>query len=345
MRLTFVLPATAPLISGGNLYNSHLIAALERRVPTRLMTPADWTDDRRATDDTWYLVDSLCLDAICARDRAPDRRGRSLLIAHLLPSMDPVRASPAELQRQRQALQRVDGVLATSDYAAWSLAEHGLPSSRILAVPPALSLALDGARPQPDSPPRVLLVGNLVPIKGILPFLHHLRDGVAPRDQFAIDIAGPTDIDHDYARACVDAVRTSRALETRVHFHGPVPHAQMMAHYRRAACFVSCARMETFGMALHEARHVGLPVLARRAGNVASHVPNARTGMLYHSLEQLVVGLLTLLRDPPALATLQANAFAERLRPHYTWDDAADRLLEKLRAWRSVVRTRASQSE
>lgn len=119
----------------------------------------------------------------------------------------------------------------------------------------------------------------------------------------------------------------------KIHFSGPVSPDAMRAVYERNNVFISAASMETYGMALHEARTFGLLILALDAGNVPSHVPSERHGRLYASVPDLARSCLELIRDQVRLDRLLRGAFEHRLDQHYTWEDAAARLLDQIAAW------------
>jgi glycosyltransferase involved in cell wall biosynthesis len=82
--------------------------------------------------------------------------------------------------------------------------------------------------------------------------------------------------------------------------------------------------METFGMALQEARAYGLPILAVDGGYAREHLTHGVSGLLFDSAEALAHDLLALTRAPARLQTLFENA--QRLRPasDYTWTRAAE---------------------
>jgi glycosyltransferase involved in cell wall biosynthesis len=96
---------------------------------------------------------------------------------------------------------------------------------------------------------------------------------------------------------------------------------------------VSAARMETYGMALAEAKAHGLPILASEGGNVRDHFRDGHDGLLFASIAELAQGLLELARAPARLQHLLAAAALEASSARYTWDDAAESLLEQLHAF------------
>jgi len=357
-RLLFVLPPDSDRISGGNIYNRELLAAVSRQ--HRAIESIAEAECRRmvaAGASGIFLIDTVSLaeleGSLRPAARAPGQR--LVLVVHHLPSLEPGLAPdhPSWI-RERATLPGLDGFLATSRYTAALLRAAGY-SQPCLVVPPALP-----ARPRPplDYRPgmRALLVGNLIPRKGVLRFLDALAAARRPTDVLRVDIIGRGDLDPDHARACVRAAERAglsragglvggagdpraehlhaadpRAADAEpVGFRGPVAYGEMDALYRDASLFLSPSLMETFGMALQEARAFGLPILAHRGGNASAHVEQGVNGYLYDSIGELVDGFLELCRAPERMRQLFAAAQAHRAGGDYTWDAAAAEFLRQI---------------
>jgi glycosyltransferase involved in cell wall biosynthesis len=80
--------------------------------------------------------------------------------------------------------------------------------------------------------------------------------------------------------------------------------------------------METYGMALAEARTLGLPILAHAGGNVGAHVTSGAGGELVASHEELAAAFLSLCRDPHEHHARLRLARAHAL-PARAWSQAA----------------------
>lgn len=335
-ELVFVLPAGSELVSGGNLYNQHLIAALGRRCDVRTLSVPEGLAAVRAGEPGRYFIDTLnlgeFLESLADRhtDRHADRHEdqQRFLVVHLLPSMRPgIDPADPSLAIERAALPCFDGFLTTSAYTSGLLRAAGMTQA-IMTVPPALPA---GDRPAHACPPvvRAVMVGNLVAGKGVLPFLEALDAGVAPDDRFEIEIVGRTDMEPRYAEACRRVIESAR-LAGRVHVRGEVPYAEIGSCYGAASVLVSASQMESFGMALQEARAWGLPILACDAGNVRNQFEHGENGYLYGAIPDLAAGLLALVRDGARMQRLFARAQETRLGSDYTWDDAALALVRAL---------------
>lgn len=335
--LRFVLPAGSELVSGGNLYNRHLIAALRRRCEVRTLSVAEGLAALAAGEPGRYFIDTLDMGAFLGCLQARRAHQQRILVVHLLPSMrpdlDPADPEVArELAIERAALPCFDAFLTTSAYTSGLLRAAGVSEQAIMTVPPAPPAARAGEQARRSAPAvvRGLMVGNLVAGKGVLPFLEALDARVAAGDRFEIDLVGRTDMEPGYAEACRRAI-TGR-LAGMVHVRGEVPYEDMGACYGAASLLVSASQMESFGMALQEARAWGLPILACDAGNVRNQFEHGENGYLHATIPDLAAGFLALARDPARMQALFARAQEMRLGGEYTWDDAALALVDELGA-------------
>ncbi len=331
-RLAFVLPSGSHLVTGGNIYNRELLGAARRHRAVNALSVADWERQVADGEPGTFVVDTLNMSDFLRAVAAPREQQRFLLVVHLLPSMDPVRdRDDASLAVEREALPRFDGFLVTSAYTAGQLRARGR-GQPCLIVPPGLP---ERARPplEPGPDLRALIVGNLVANKGVLPFIEALSSAVRAGDRLAVDVVGRLDLDADHAEACLRAARGAGLIDSDggpLRFCGPASYEEMDDHYRRASLFLSPSLMETYGMALQEARAFGVPILACDAGNSAAHVEEGVNGHLYRSIPELVVGLMELVRSPRELRRLFASAQAARTGGDYTWDVAARDFLRQL---------------
>lgn len=328
-ELVFALPARSDQVSGGNLYNEQLIRALARGDGITVMTVAECFARVEQGKAGFYFIDSLNLEDF---HRFPAPRGEQYfgLMVHHLPSLEPgVDPADTALEVERATLPRFDVFLATSPLTAELLSQRGYDSKKILTVLPAPP-ADTSAIPSPAPPFVFSMVGNLIPRKGVLELFECLALHLNATDRLCLELAGRSDLDPRYARACLDVARGSQ-LRSIVHYLGPVPHDRIAECYRRAAGFVSASKMETFGMALQEASAFGLPILAVDAGYARHHFTPGENGLLFESVGALAQELLALTRDPARVHELFGNAQRLRLSSDYTWEKAAEIFSQELR--------------
>jgi D-inositol-3-phosphate glycosyltransferase len=195
-------------------------------------------------------------------------------------------------------------------------------------VPPAPCVRPKGPAVAPDVFDG-LIVSSLIHGKGVPEFLDALGREVREKDRFSLRIAGRTDIEPGTAAACLAAVAAHPLLRESVRHLGFVPYEDLGTEYERSSALISPSASETYGMAFHEARAFGLPILAVRAPYSEPFIETGRTGLLFESSGELAEGMLELAREPERARDLAASAAAARPALSYTWDDAARSFLEQ----------------
>jgi glycosyltransferase involved in cell wall biosynthesis len=253
-----------------------------------------------------------------------------LLLVHHLVEFEPWNRTKAAVWAAKEELFRFDGFVVPSQHAAQAV-EELCESRPVIVIRPALVVRPRERRPDAEGF-RGLLAASLIRCKGVLSFLEHLDRRLKEQDELFLDVVGREDFEPGYARACHDLVAGSPRLARRVRLHGPVSPDAMISWYEQSTVFVSPSENETFGMALHEARAFGLPVLALDRSHAREHVVESTHGCRYPTTAELAESCLQLARDPVHLARLRAEAFAHRLRDERTWEDAARDLVTGLRA-------------
>ena len=118
-------------------------------------------------------------------------------------------------------------------------------------------------------PKRLLLVGQLVPVKGVPYLLQALSDLREKRDDWHLDIVGDGGRRMEYEQLAVDL-----KLCDKVTFHGLKPKPEVAKFMRRADLFVLPSLFETFSTPAAEALATGTPVLSTRCGGPEEFVVN-----------------------------------------------------------------------
>ncbi|MBX3186572.1 MAG: glycosyltransferase family 4 protein [Labilithrix sp.] len=292
----FVVPDPKTKISGGNLYNAGLITALcAAGVDVRVIDRDGARDVAR--DDELCLVDSLYLAEL-------PRFAPCWLLAHYLPALVEGRERLSDVERT--ALLAAEGIVVPSAFMADAFARLAPEPRPVAVVTPGLELAHDAAA----RAPRAVVVANLVPGKGVLELLRSLGTRRLP-----LAVVGALDRDPVYASAC-------RAAAPWVDFLGERTHAETLATIAASDFLISSSRMESFGLALAEARALGVPIVALDRGNARAHVDEASGGRLVGSDEALADACVRLAQDPSELDRRRRAARAQRAAPR-TWADAA----------------------
>lgn len=217
------------------------------------------------------------------------------------------------------------------------VAGYGADPARIQVVPPGVDHdrfvtgVRDSARIRLGWPPgpTLLFVGRLQEAKGpdlAVEVIDRLR-GRHPPPRLVL-VGAPSGTDGcRYAQGL--RARVARLeLEAAVTFADPVPHRQLGDVYRSADLVLVPSRTETFGLVAAEAQACGVPVLAARAGGLATVVGEGSGGVLIEGWDPDLWAseAKSILDDPETGAELAARgpAWAER----FSWETVADRLAE-----------------
>jgi glycosyltransferase involved in cell wall biosynthesis len=337
----FVLPALTGAISGGTLYNRELLAALRGLLEFHAfeLNASGLGAAIRTASALW--VDSLYLAAVPELKRQTP--GRVALIVHYLPSFVALgrAASSSELGREeREALLAADAFLVTSAFMRDALEALVAPTRKpILVVEPGThaqlapaSTELAPASTELDAELRVVMVGSVVPGKGIEPWLRALEARLGESDRLEVSIIGSLTADPEYAERCQRFVRESAALAPRIKFAGPLDPSETLLRLAAADLLVSASSMESYGMALAEARVTGVPILAKIGGNSGAHVDPAAGSELAPNELALARACVALARDPELRRARSALARAHA-PPGRAWRSAAQEFAVQLAEW------------
>lgn len=152
----------------------------------------------------------------------------------------------------------------------------------------------------------ILLVSamRLVPKKRPLALIRMLAElrAAVPDARFRVKIAGAGS-----ERSAVERLVARRGLSDIVELTGRLGRDELRALYARAHAFVLPTTLESFGIAVLEARAAGLPVAIRREAGVAELLEDGVDGVLAPSDAALVAGLARLITDA---------TFRERIAAH-----------------------------
>jgi glycosyltransferase involved in cell wall biosynthesis len=239
------------------------------------------------------------------------------------------------------AFEQADGILVTSQFSKNEILKRGFVSKPILVVSPAPAVVARRklnmeTRVEPRSTRQIsrhrmffgLMVSNLVRGKGVLEFLKKLERYLGPNLSFSLTIVGSNDLEPEYATACHRFVMESSVLKGNVRFAGKTGLGELRKHYERNNFFISASLMETFGMALQEARLSGLYLLVLDAGNAALHVRSNLDGRIFSSTARLAQRTAEIIRNPVDCEKLPRLIAEAHEQP--TWEKAAESFLTQL---------------
>jgi glycosyltransferase involved in cell wall biosynthesis len=252
-------------VSGGNVYDRQLRQGLPARGWTLRMAPV--ADKASAAEvlggvesDGIVLVDGLVAGWAPDAVEAAASRVPVVIIAHMISAAFPG-AIDDIVNSETRALRSASRVIATSEWTAGELVRMGIVADDRVAV------ALPGSREAtrlPGADYRSLLcVGAIAPHKGQDVLLTAL--GLLADREWSCTLVGSHAVDPGYAARITAA---ARGFDGRIRMPGVLHGAALDRAYQRAGLLVAPSRVESFGMAVADARSRGLPVLASAVGGI-----------------------------------------------------------------------------
>jgi len=242
-----------------------------------------------------------------------------------VPGFDPTDRMLVLLHRMlagvnRRIWRRAAAVVPNSDGLA-ELARSFEPGLRYRVIPNAI-LSIGELLEAPEDSGRTLrivCVSRLIERKGI----DILLQAVARLSDlpFELDIVGG-----GREQKSLEGLAASLGLQSRVHFHGAVPHEQVFGFLQRADTFVLPTLSESSSMALLEALGMGLPVITTSVGGNVGAIQNGVTGLLVPpgAVDDLAAAMRRLLTDHE-LRTSLVDAALGRTIALFTWEANAAR--------------------
>ncbi len=323
----FVVPPLEGPVTGGTLFNRELVRALRELGEDVEVLNGAWPAARTSGPSNLW-VDSLFIDELPSIAAACSRTERVGLIAHFLPSLlEHPTLTPAQLKPgERAALNAAEQFLAPSENMAAVLRNLTSASRRIFVVEPGRFACGLAPKQELSGPVRAVIVANVVRNKGILPLLQALGEQACESDSFVLQVIGNRSLMPSYAAQCDSAVATTPLLERRVEWLGEQSPERVVELLQRCDVMVSGSTMESYGMALAEARTLGIPLLAVDGGNVRSWISRHAGGELVHSHAELATAFLELCRSRSLRRARSGAARRSAIGPR-SWREAAETYL------------------
>jgi glycosyltransferase involved in cell wall biosynthesis len=235
-------------------------------------------------------------------------------------------------------------VIATCTDEVRELRAMGLAGDRVEVVPCGVDLELFtpvGESPASDSrPARLLIVGRLVPRKGVAEAIMALAQ--LPDAELLV-VGGPAadQLKTDPEAQRLLAVAAEQGVDSRVRLLGRQPHAELPAIMRNCDLLLAVPWYEPFGITPLEAMATGLPVVATAVGGLRDTVLDGVTGRLVppRRPDLLAGAVAELLADRPGRLAMSRSA-RERAVTSYGWDRVAE---QTEACYRGVLATRRAR--
>lgn len=316
----FILPKDRLSVTGGNIYNTLLLKALKRRrFPYRITNL-----EKPFPSAGRYWVDSLYFKEVPEIARNIPQNSQLFIIVHYFPSMMHDARKYGKIEARAFAC--AHGFLVTSEFTRRELIKRKIGKPTIKVEPaPTIRATLCTNRSRDF---KGLIVANLVKEKGVLEFLQELAKVIPADKRFNITVVGRTDMDKKYAEQCQQFVSKTSSLKNSVHFTGCLKNLKLSRAYQAHSFFISSSLMETFGIALRDARAAGQYLLVLDRGNAAEHVTMG-AGEKFGIIQHLAKRVAHLVGNDAARAVAQDKTNAKPVT--YNWDDAASEFLRQVK--------------
>jgi glycosyltransferase involved in cell wall biosynthesis len=283
MQYRFVIPPVDSFVSGGNWYNTYFTEALGRIADVETSCLANWRPN--SNDEAIVIIDSIYLSKLDPNEIRL-RKNRVLLLHYLDIFFDRKDDQDVVTKRLEQ-LSCFDYFLVSGRYVQDWLLAQGIRKESIFLFEPIISTTGFKSSASFNSPLKVLMLGNLLSVKGYLECLIELK--LQQPSAIKVEIVGDASIDPAYASRMYQLIASSEYLSTTVVCRDAVPHDQVFDLFEKCDLLLSASQFETFGIAIHEALAFGLPVAALPAGNVSCiQHPNL---FKYDTMPELVFSL------------------------------------------------------
>ncbi|HKY03286.1 MAG TPA: glycosyltransferase family 4 protein [Blastocatellia bacterium] len=355
MRVAFIVPGAIDRVTGGSIYNRHLLDFLSERGVD--VYPASVPDPAYLTG---LIVSPLISSALAARlaGRRPDlividawahpcllpfilahrpsQTPRLALIVHQLrwveQGPDPIAriASSAE----RAALRSAGLIITVSRFMRDNIEALAGGSLNLLVAPPGCheieEVNSDITDKRPGDEVRLLFAGGCIRRKGIEYLVRAIS--ILKDARVSLDIVGDNQVDPVYTRE-LRCEAQSLGLGQAIRFHGLVSNETLRAFYSRADLFVMPSLYEGYGMVYAEAMRAGLPVIATQGGPAAEIAREGENALLVRpaDAESLAQAIGRLASDPEMRARFGRRS-RELARELPTWRQTCERVFESMRS-------------
>ncbi len=237
----------------------------------------------------------------------------------------------ARVAHEALLMRRADRVIATCSDEVFELLRQGADRRRVSVVP----CGVDTDRFTPPGPvdprgdrPRVLVVGRLVPRKGVDDAIRAMA--LVPGAELVV-AGGPEAAcmrtDPEVRR--LRRIARGAGVADRVELRGAVGRDEMPALLRSADVVVCAPWYEPFGIVPLEAMACGVPVVAARVGGLVDTVVHEVTGLHVPPRDPRAIGAaVRALLEDPRRRIMMGSAGVHRARTRFDWSRVAAGTLE-----------------
>jgi len=177
----------------------------------------------------------------------------------------------------------------------------------------------------------LLAVGSLTERKDLDTLLRAIRIIVDRYNEkeFIVNVVGDLEKDKCYSAEILETTR-ALSLSNHVAFRGRIDASKLFDFYTKSDIFVSSSLHEGFGMAIAEAMHNHLPVVATNCGAIPSLVQDGVNGFLVppRDYEQLAERIARLLESEELRKKMGAKGFSKA--KEFDWNRTFEKIYRNL---------------
>ena len=226
------------------------------------------------------------------------------------------RAEYHRVYYEEQSMALADGLIAASDYMKRDMMDRmGFPDEAIRVIPlPLGEVPAEAAPLAGETGRRLVYAGRLEPRKGVEVLVRAFAALAPAEPDLHLDLIG-ADRDHGPSgKSFSDFLGKflPESVRGRVHFHGPMPRAEIWARYRAADLGVVPSLWEPFSFACQEMMATGLPVVATTEGGMAEMIEDGVSGFLCPAFDPQA--LADRIREALGKSGEELTAMGERAR-------------------------------
>jgi glycosyltransferase involved in cell wall biosynthesis len=334
MTVYFLITGDLHSLTGGYLYNLHVINGLRQKGHTVDVLGTDWQWKGRDNLEeicrhhlnklplgAFVITDSLVLASLCHIVDEFGKKLKFLGLMHMPVSYDIFSGAQGKIVGDELlALRRMRQVIVTGRFTFDLLCNAGLDPLKIKIIEPGTE-QFPRKNEYKRLPSELLCIANYSAVKAqdvLIRAMFRLTEW-----DWTLHLYGDMDREREFAAAIRSLIRQLK-MEQRIIMHGIVKREDLSTVFMNADLFVMPSLFESYGMALSESLSHGIPVVTTLAGNIPYTIPSGM-GLLTEpgNVEQLAEAIRSLFVDPVKYAGLctAASQYYARAR---TWDQAVE---------------------
>ncbi len=349
MKVTFVIYGDIETLSGGYVYDRHLLRHLKKcgddvrvvslwegRYSRHMLDNLSGATARALTagDPDVIVQDELCHASLALVNHRIRQAGAPPIVSlvhHLLTDEEgPHSARLLYKAMERLYFSGVDGILANTHITLSRVREvshRDLPSAvawpgGTLPGPPIPRTQLND-RLQQQRPLHILFVGNLIERKLVHVLLTSVFD-LLRRTDVRLTIVGGDELEPRYARR-IKRIAKPLVEKGIVTFTGPKRDLELAALYTNADVLAVPSSYEGFGIVYLEGMAYGLPAIGTAAGGAREIIADNVNGFLVHPHDSSSLSrYLQQLAEDRGLLARMSHAARDRFDRHPTWTQSMD---------------------